>query len=279
MTMSFSRPQATVALAALVVLLGVSSASAIDKCKVKVDKKTGVINVDASGIGGPLTWGSTSGSEINVFFNAGTCVAGDKAKRCNLANPATLAAKTAPPGCTIYLADGVTPCSAWISGCSPGVRSDASALVKDANGALVGTLADQLAQFALRNQAGVTLRLPLNTDGSGFNSLGGLLFLSTNCTGAPVNGIDNQMIKNVTVYGTTGYYGAATTSTQTYQSNLQIGYPYASQTDCDNYFGVGQSTFVAPNGCCVPQSGTGPLGPSQTIDLSVFATPFTVAVP
>lgn len=274
-----SRSQASVALAALVVLFGVSSASAIDKCKVKVDKKTGVINVDASGIGGPLTWGPTSGSETNVFFNAGTCIAGDKAKRCNLASTTTLASKTAPPGCTIYLADGVTPCAAWISGCSPGVRSDASAVVKDANGAVIGTLVDPFAQAAVRTESGVALRLPLNTDGSGFNSIGGLLFLSTNCTGAPVTGIDNQLIKNVTVYGTTGYYGAATTTTQTFQSNLQLGYPYTNQSDCDTFFGVGVTTFVPPNGCCWPQSGTGPLGTAQTIDLSVFAAPFTVAVP
>jgi hypothetical protein len=104
-------------LAACVLLLTASNASAIVKCKVKVDKKTGVINVDATEVGGPLTWGPASGQETNVFVNDATCNVGGKAKRCNLAAPATLAAKTAPPGCTIYLADGVAPCSAWIPYC------------------------------------------------------------------------------------------------------------------------------------------------------------------
>ncbi len=37
-----------------------STAHAIDRCKVKVDKRTGVILVDAGGVGGPLTWGEAA---------------------------------------------------------------------------------------------------------------------------------------------------------------------------------------------------------------------------
>ena len=94
--MTASRSSAFVSslLVTAVLAANASPALAIDKCKVKVDKKTGVLLVDASGVGGPLTWGEASGSETNSFFNSGTCVAGDKAKRCQVADPMTLASKT-----------------------------------------------------------------------------------------------------------------------------------------------------------------------------------------
>lgn len=275
--MSPSRSLVVTTLTAVVVLLTVSTASAIDKCKVKVDKKTGVIMVDAAGVGGPLLWGSASGQETNTFFNTGTCVAGDKAKRCQLANPATLAAKTAPAGCTLYLADGVAPCTAWISGCSPGARSAAGALVKDATGVLIGTAFSPTGQEVMRNEGGTILRLLLTLDGSGFYNYGALFYLSANCTGPVVSFPDGSMVKPVTVYGPTGYYPPVVTSVQTFQSSLQFNQTsYANQTDCDNNFGVGISTFVAPNACCYPFSGTTALGTAQTIDVSVFAPPFTV---
>jgi hypothetical protein len=101
-------------------------ARAIEKCKVKVGK-TGVIEVGASGVSGTLQWGAESGAEDTAFFNAGTCVADGKAKGCQLADPGSLEARTPPAGCTIYLDDGVAPCSAWIRGCTPGARAEAEA--------------------------------------------------------------------------------------------------------------------------------------------------------
>jgi hypothetical protein len=266
-----------VALAVCAVLLAASHAAAIEKCKVKVDKRTGVINVDATEVGGPLTWGPASGSETNTFFNDATCNIGGKAKRCNLANTATLASKTPPPGCTIYLADGVQPCSAWIPNCSPGARSDAGALVKDANGLLLGTTLDPNGQSALRNEGGTLVRLAVNYDGNGFVSFVAFLFGSANCSGTPLMGTDPSMVKPVFVVGTTGYYAPTSVSTQPFNSNLQIaGTFYASQTDCDNNFGVGNSTFVPPNGCCLASVGSAPLGAAQSIDLSAYTPPFKV---
>jgi hypothetical protein len=278
--MTDSRPTrlTTAVLSGLVLLLTASDASAIIKCKVKVDKKTGVINVDATDVGGPLTWGPASGQETNTFFNDATCNVGGKAKRCNLASTATLASKTPPAACTIYLADGVAPCAAWIPGCSPGARSDAGALVKDANGLLIGTALDPSGQAALRNEAGTLVRLPIIGDGSGFFTYGAFVFTSSDCTGAPVMAADASMVKTVSVIGTTGYYAPTSTSNTTINSNLQMAqYIYTSQTDCDNNFGLGASTFVPPYGCCLsPYLGSGQLGPAQSIDLSVFATPFKV---
>jgi len=102
-----------------------TSAHAIDKCKVKVDKKSGVLLVSAGGVSGTLLWGSTDGAATEPFFNAGTCVVADKANKCEIADPTTLAAKTPPSGCTLYLDDDGAPCSVWIAGCTPGERSPA----------------------------------------------------------------------------------------------------------------------------------------------------------
>ena len=82
-----------------------------------------MIRVDAFGLSGPPAWGGDPGQATNGFFNAATCVKGDKAKRCELADPATLSSKTPPDACTVYVDDGTAECSAWISGCTPGPRN------------------------------------------------------------------------------------------------------------------------------------------------------------
>ncbi len=106
-----------------IILVASTSAQAIDKCKVKVNKKTGVLVVSAIGVSGPLQWGAGEGAETEPFFNAGACVVAGKAKKCEIADPATLAAKTPPSGCTLYLDDDTAPCSVWIAGCTPGGRN------------------------------------------------------------------------------------------------------------------------------------------------------------
>lgn len=111
-------------------MLYATSASAVEKCRVKVDKKTGVLAVSASGVAGTIHWGETAGTATEVFFNAATCVVVDKASKCEIADPATLAAKTPPSGCTLYLDDDGAPCSAWIAGCTPGDRSPAVCVPK-----------------------------------------------------------------------------------------------------------------------------------------------------
>ena len=115
--------QGIVSAAVMAVLCLTVPAHAIDKCKVKTDKKTGVLRVDASGVTGTLVWGETEGAESESFFNGGTCVTNGKAKKCQIADPSTLDAKTPPAGCTLYLDDDVAPCSVWIAGCTPGERA------------------------------------------------------------------------------------------------------------------------------------------------------------
>jgi hypothetical protein len=120
--MAMLRPLALL-LAPLALLVLTEGAGAVDKCKATADKKTGVIRVDAFGLTGPPAWGADPGEATSAFFNAASCVKGDKAKKCELADPATLAGKTPPDTCTVYVDDGTAECAAWISGCTPGPRN------------------------------------------------------------------------------------------------------------------------------------------------------------
>ncbi len=106
-------------------MLCATSAHALGNCSVQIDQKTGVLVVSARAVTGTLHWGNSEGAETETFFNAGTCVIAGKATKCQIADPTTLAAKTPPSGCTLYLDDDGAPCSAWIAGCTPGDRSSA----------------------------------------------------------------------------------------------------------------------------------------------------------
>ncbi len=120
------KKHSSIILAALAgVVFSGTGGEAAEKCNVKVDKRTGVLLVSASGVSGTLLWGTSEGAESEPLFNVATCVVGDKAKKCEVADPATLAAKTPPSGCTLYLADDAAPCSVWIAGCTPGSRTEA----------------------------------------------------------------------------------------------------------------------------------------------------------
>ncbi|HXJ37003.1 MAG TPA: hypothetical protein VMS22_23465 [Candidatus Eisenbacteria bacterium] len=95
---------------------------AIVKCSAKVNSKTGVIDVYASGVSGTLLWGDRSGAEATSFFNATTCIAGASASRCELGAAGSVQAITPPDLCTVYLKDSGPECAAHMKGCTPGVR-------------------------------------------------------------------------------------------------------------------------------------------------------------
>lgn len=103
-------------------LLMGSSATALDKCKVKVDKKDGTLLVKANDVNGQLLWGTDSQNVVAAFSNEATCLSGGKAKNCTLGDAATPERVVPPPLCTLYLADTVGSCSAYIKGCVPGSR-------------------------------------------------------------------------------------------------------------------------------------------------------------
>jgi hypothetical protein len=275
--MKISRAFVVLTLLTSVLALGVAPASAIDKCKVKVDKKTGVIYVDAAGVGGPLTWGEEAGSENNTFFNAGTCVTGPSAKKCQLANPTTLASKTAPEGCTIYLADTVLNCSAWIPGCSPGAREDSGAVVKDANGVYIGNLGNQYGTSAIRNEGGIVIDLPLGPTVTGFQNTGFLNYLSNDCSGTPLLFAQTPIVAATSIEATTAYIPPTSGTLQAAQSYKAFSSFTTNQGGCDSYYGPG-STHVPPLGCCFVSPFNGVLGNAITLDLSVFTPPFVADV-
>lgn len=265
------------AVVATAVLLGsVSTAGAIDKCRVKIDKKTGVIRVDASGIAGPLTWGPKAGSESGTFHNAATCISGPTARKCELADPSTLAAKTPPAGCSVYLTDGVTPCSGWISGCSPAPRESGGLLWKDSNGVTVGYAQDPGATV-VRNDGSVVVSIPTKPDGSDFAAAGTLFFTSADCSGPPMFYPSTSAINQVQTLSSTGpaYYPVGSGTMVVYGSILIANDRLVDQAACDVQNGPGNSNHVAPLACCVPETGIPNLyAPMATTDLTGFTPPF-----
>jgi hypothetical protein len=98
-------------------------AHAVSACKAKVYKKDGTIFVKADGITGAVRWGGAAGQEVNAFDNEGTCVAAGAARNCEIGAPGSAEQITPPELCRIFLADdGSETCSAYIKGCTPGVR-------------------------------------------------------------------------------------------------------------------------------------------------------------
>lgn len=117
-------------------LVSASPAEALDRCKVKIDQRTGTILVDASDITGNLRWGYTATNETNSFSDPG-CIdpSRGRAKKCTLGNEGTPERINPPPLCTLYLADDAGSCSAYIKKCTPGVRQGGEN-ISDGNGSV-----------------------------------------------------------------------------------------------------------------------------------------------
>jgi hypothetical protein len=95
-------------------------ANALSACKAKVSKLDGTLLLSAQGAAGPLLWGT---DPTDATRPLGGC-RGEAAspKRCQLGDTGTLAARTAPASCIVYLADGSETCAAWVQGCTVGLR-------------------------------------------------------------------------------------------------------------------------------------------------------------
>jgi hypothetical protein len=93
-------------------------AAEIRSCRAKVDPKTGVIEVGATGVSGSPVWGYTASAMQFLFNNEMDCfdAGASKLKDCYLADPATDAATTPPPTCKIFVDDdsGGGPCVAFL---------------------------------------------------------------------------------------------------------------------------------------------------------------------
>lgn len=246
-------------------MLGLASPiSAATDCKVKIDRKTGTINVSASNVSGPFTWGGAPGQAATPFANGGGCVASGRATKCQLGAPGSAAAITPPALCTVYVKDaGPDPeCAAYIKGCTPGARSTAAAarplpIVRDGNGVEVGVLLES--EHVLIDAGGQAVMLNVATNL--LSSLApGVVFLSTDCTGQPLMyaGFFPRLPVSGWLRGTTLYYFAD-------ESGLQIGFP------CSSLGGPGIChTFAS----CLEDEM--PLVPAVSVQIPAFVPPFRV---
>lgn len=115
-------------------------ADALESCKAKI-AKDGAIQVSAKDVSGVLEWGNALGQEVNAFANAGTCLEGSGASKCELGAPGSAQRITPPELCTLFLADGGGgTCSAFLKGCTPGLRTIGSGFVAKSGDVMSGTL-------------------------------------------------------------------------------------------------------------------------------------------
>jgi hypothetical protein len=106
--------------AVLAILCAPSSGEALAACKVKVSKTDGKLLVSATGAGGALLWGTDPADATHALVSCQGAPASPK--KCQLGDTGTLAARTAPAGCVVHLADGAATCAAWVPGCTVGFR-------------------------------------------------------------------------------------------------------------------------------------------------------------
>jgi hypothetical protein len=95
-------------------------ANALSACKAKVSKLDGTLLLSAQAAAGPLFWGTDPTAATRAL--AGCQGEAASPKRCQLGDAGTLAARTAPASCIVYLADGSETCAAWVQGCTVGLR-------------------------------------------------------------------------------------------------------------------------------------------------------------
>ena len=105
---------------ALVCVTAASPARAVTGCKATIDAG-GEVEVSAGDVGTDLRWGTTS-ETIGFIFANPDCVVSGAARKCRLGAPGTLAARTAPATCNVYLRSSTGPCTALVKHCSPGIR-------------------------------------------------------------------------------------------------------------------------------------------------------------
>jgi hypothetical protein len=101
-------------------------AAALESCKAKLSPRDGAVQFSAKLITGSLRWGPTVAAAPFSFANEATCVAGDKANKCELGAAGTLERITPPAACTLFVADSSGGCSAYVQGCIPGLRPGGS---------------------------------------------------------------------------------------------------------------------------------------------------------
>src|SRR5262249_21201929 len=136
-------------------------------------------------------------------------------------------------------------------------------VVKDSNGLTLGAFdAYNPNTFppsagALRNVAGRIVHVSANI--SGLNQgLTYFYYTSAGCTGSVLYSVDGtSLVAPGTVVGTTVYFPQTSGVSTSISSILGRSQTFTDQSACDAYYGVGNSTFLAPDGCCQVAAFTG----------------------
>jgi hypothetical protein len=109
--------------AAFVAAFAPSPAAAIDSCKVRIDKKTGVVSMSATGLSGLIAWRDSASDDYQTFHLPGCTVDGANVSGCPLYDPATTTARIPPPSCEVCIGDASgIDCCARLKNCTPGAR-------------------------------------------------------------------------------------------------------------------------------------------------------------
>lgn len=146
------------------------------------------------------------------------------------------------------------------------------AVVKDANGAVVGVYTTSALSFrgVLIDTGSSVVEVPLGL--TNFDQRGTqLLYESPDCSGPALRQAFTQLVTFGDVVGTTLYYSPVSGSTVTIQSIGNLDSSITGPSSCPS-----SAFFIPPHTCCFVQSQTGEVGPVGTLDLSGFVPPFRV---
>jgi hypothetical protein len=154
--MSFEKRMTIVGAALAAIVAAAPAAHAVEGCKAKVDVNTGAIQVFARKIGGTLRFDDSPVFPNSVFANVASCIKNGSARKCELGAAGTAAQITPPEQCKLFLRDTAGgSCSAYIKGCTPGVRPGGTQTV--AGGAKAGVFA-----FCTATASSVQIRRSFN---------------------------------------------------------------------------------------------------------------------
>jgi len=103
----------------LVVLGTGGAAFGIENCKAVTNRKSGLIEVSASGVQGTPHWGIDAEAAEGSFGNFGACSTGERLKGCTLFDPDVAAAVSPPNSCILYVSDDSGFCKVFIRDCKP----------------------------------------------------------------------------------------------------------------------------------------------------------------
>lgn len=121
MANAFYRPTRVLIPVLLIALFAPIGSYGVERCRVRVDRRSGDLQITAREVVGTLRWGGGLGAEATPVANAAECIDGrGRARRCLLGASGSPVATTPPAGCVVFLADdSAQPCAVEVKNCLP----------------------------------------------------------------------------------------------------------------------------------------------------------------